>query len=79
MLLSEDSGIIGEALWKASKSDSSISVTDQKKIIGLRHIIVHDYDLIDKPTLWRITTNNIPLLKREIENLINKIHGTLHN
>jgi uncharacterized protein with HEPN domain len=42
--------IIGEALWKASKIDNSISVTGQKGIIALRHIIIHEYDMIDKGT-----------------------------
>ena len=40
--------IIGEALWQINKIEPSLSVTDQNKIIGLRHILVHDYDLIDE-------------------------------
>jgi len=31
-----------------------LNVTGQKKIIGLRHILVHDYDLIDDGTIWKI-------------------------
>jgi uncharacterized protein with HEPN domain len=65
--------IIGEALWKANKIDPSINVTDQKKIIGLRHILVHDYDLVDDPTIWRICQNNLPVLMQEIKMLINPI------
>jgi uncharacterized protein with HEPN domain len=45
---------MGGALWKASKIDKSISVKGQKSIIALRHIIIHEYDMIDKGTLWRI-------------------------
>ncbi len=37
--------IIGEALAKASNLNSNIEVSHQKKIIGLRHILVYDYDL----------------------------------
>lgn len=36
--------IIGEALSKAAKLNPTINVSHQKKIISLRHIIVHDYD-----------------------------------
>ena len=36
--------IIGEALRKITKLDPELKVTDQQKIIGLRHILVHDYD-----------------------------------
>lgn len=49
--------IIGEALWKANKIDPSINVTDQKKIIGLRHILVHDYDSVDDATVLNICRN----------------------
>lgn len=38
--------IIGEALNKAIKIDHSISVTNSRKIISLRNILVHDYDLM---------------------------------
>ncbi len=59
--------IIGEALWKASKLNDNILVTDQNKIIGLRHILVHDYDLIDDASIWKIVQSNLKLLKEEIE------------
>jgi uncharacterized protein with HEPN domain len=62
--------IIGEALWKAKKIDDSVIVTDEKRIIGLRHILVHDYDYIDDPTIWKICQNNLPVLKMEVLNLI---------
>lgn len=32
--------ITGEVLWKLTKLDKDIKITDQKKIIGLRHILV---------------------------------------
>ncbi len=43
--------IIGEALSKATKLNSDITVSHQKKIIALRHIIVHDYDIVDSSTI----------------------------
>jgi uncharacterized protein with HEPN domain len=59
--------IIGEALWKISKLHPELEVTDQKKIIGLRHILVHDYDLIDDSTIWKIVQNNLDILKEELQ------------
>lgn len=59
--------IIGEALWKLTKLDKNINVTDQKKIIGLRHILVHDYDLIDDASIWKIVNTNLEKLKEEIK------------
>src|SRR2546423_1008855 len=51
--------IIGEALWKVSKKNPEISVTDQIKIIALRHILVHDYDLIDNASIYKICKTNL--------------------
>lgn len=42
--------IIGEALYQANKLDNSLAITDKKKIMRLRHILMHDYDKI-KPEI----------------------------
>lgn len=60
------SAIIGEALAKASKLNPNIKVSHQKKIIALRHIIVHDYDLVDSNAIWAIVKVYLPILKEEI-------------
>ena len=65
--------IIGEALNKLNKIDNSISITNKTKIIGLRHILVHDYDLINPETIWQIVTKHLPLLKSEVENILNRL------
>jgi uncharacterized protein with HEPN domain len=62
--------IIGEALNRAIHEDDAIIVTDAKKIIGLRHILIHNYDLIDAPIIWKIINNNIRTLQQEIDNLL---------
>ena len=62
--------IIGEALSKAEKLDPNLQVTNIKQIIGLRHILVHDYDKIDTPRLFLILQRNLPLLKAEVENIL---------
>jgi uncharacterized protein with HEPN domain len=58
--------IIGEALWKASKKQPEILVTDQNKIIALRHILVHDYDMIDNASILKICNYNLEILKKEV-------------
>ena len=59
--------IIGEALTKADKLDKNLAITNIKQIIGLRNILVHDYDKIDAPRLLIIIQKNLPLLKEEVE------------
>ena len=46
--------IIGEALWKIDKMDKDAAISDKQKIIGLRHILTHDYDLINAEIIWKI-------------------------
>ncbi|GAA4311935.1 HepT-like ribonuclease domain-containing protein [Compostibacter hankyongensis] len=66
--------IIGEALHQIKKKDSSLTgISDHKKIIGLRHILVHDYDLIDHATIWIIVTKHLPRLEEEIQAIIHNL------
>ena len=58
--------ITGEGPWKLTKLNKAFQVTDQKKIIGLRHILVHGYDLIDDATIWKIIHSSLSTLKEEI-------------
>ena len=59
--------IIGKALSKATKLNPEISVSHQRKIIALRHIIVHDYDIVDNDAVWSIVKVYLPVLKEEIK------------
>jgi uncharacterized protein with HEPN domain len=62
--------IIGEAMWQINKIDAEIFFTDKAKIIGLRHILTHDYDLVSPEIIWKILHNNIAVLKQEVINFL---------
>ncbi len=62
--------IIGEALSRSIKLNNAINVSNQKKIIALRHIIVHDYDKVDENVIWPIIKIYLPILKIEIKKTI---------
>lgn len=64
--------IIGEAINKALKEDSSLTITDARKIISLRNYITHAYDSINDEMIWAIIVNNLPNLHQEIKSLLNK-------
>ena len=36
---------------------------DYRKIIGLRNIIAHGYDVVDDGVLWDLAINKVPELK----------------
>jgi uncharacterized protein with HEPN domain len=59
--------IIGEAVNRIIIEDSSIQITDTRKIIALRNRIIHGYDTIDEAVIWNVIIKNLPTLKSEVE------------
>lgn len=64
--------MIGEALYQSNKIDKDLQITAKEKIMGLRHIIVHDYDLVRAADLFIIIHKNLSTLKTEISNLLSQ-------
>lgn len=69
---------IGE---KAASLNATNAITDfpevhWKEIIGLRNILVHDYDAIDATIVWDVITNDLPRLRHEL--LANKDVSTFY-
>ena len=64
--------IIGEAINRILKTDPTFStkITDAIAIIGLRNQVIHAYDSISDETIWSILTNHLPILKIEIDELL---------
>jgi len=62
--------IIGEPVYRADKIDKHLPITDKRKIMGLRHIIVHDYDLVRAADLWTIINKHLSVLKAEVEAIL---------
>jgi uncharacterized protein with HEPN domain len=62
--------IIGEALSKADKLNKDLPVSNKKQIIGLRHILIHDYDKIEAPRLIIILHKHLSILKQEVEAIL---------
>ena len=64
--------IIGEAVWQIDKLEKDFQLTDKRKIIGLRHILTHDYDVVSADILLKITETYLPVLKTEINKYLNR-------
>jgi len=62
--------IIGEALYKANNIERKLAITNLSKIIATRHIVVHDYNIVDPARMLIIIQNHLPLLKEEAENIL---------
>lgn len=63
--------IIGEAVSQLKKSNPAIKISDSRKIIDLRNKVIHAYDSVDDHIIWGIVIQNLPVLKKEIEALLN--------
>lgn len=64
--------IIGEATKHLLELNPEINITNARKIINTRNKIAHGYDEIENAEIWNIVINHLPVLKTEVENLINK-------
>ncbi len=62
--------IIGEAMGRIEKLDSSLEISSKKQIISMRNRVIHGYDKIDNEIIWGTIVRHLPTLKREIENLL---------
>lgn len=64
--------IIGEAISRILKDEPNFPISNAKRIIGLRNQIIHGYDSVSDENIWGIVINHLPLLKSEINKLIDK-------
>ena len=62
--------IIGEAANRVSlETQIAYSVVPWKKMIGMRHVLVHGYFEIDLDIVWSVIENDLQSLKRQIEDV----------
>ena len=62
--------IIGEATNKLLKIDANILITDARRIVNLRNLVIHAYDDVDTIVIWGILQSDLPELKKQVENLL---------
>ena len=64
--------IIGEALNRIKYIDSEIleNISEHHRIIGFRNILIHGYDIVDEAIVWKAVTNHLPLLIKEIKEIM---------
>jgi uncharacterized protein with HEPN domain len=62
--------IIGEAVNRILLLHADIQITNARKIVDTRNRIIHGYDSVSADILWSIVLRDMPLLKKEIEELL---------
>ncbi|WP_138991911.1 DUF86 domain-containing protein [Larkinella sp. C7] len=62
--------IIGEATNNALRLDSSLSISNARRIVDTRNRIIHAYDAVNDTVVWSIVIKHLPILKGEIVQLL---------
>lgn len=64
--------IMGEALNQLSKTDTATvkKITEYRKIIAFRNILIHGYADIDNRLVWNIIESKLPDLKAQVAGLL---------
>jgi uncharacterized protein with HEPN domain len=62
--------IIGEAVNRVLNKNSSLQLSNSRKIVDTRNRIIHGYDNVSDDIIWGIIINHLPILKSEIEKLL---------
>ena len=62
--------IIGESCKRLLVQKPDITISNIRSIINTRNKISHGYDEIKNSEIWNIITRHLPLLKSEIEFLL---------
>lgn len=58
---------------RALKINSELPITSARKIVDTRNFIIHAYDSLRPDMLWGIVINHLPLLKKEIKEILSSI------
>ena len=63
--------IIGEAMSRILKVEAEIKISNTRKIVDVRNRIIHGYDSVSDDVIWGIVVKNLPVLQKEVEELLN--------
>lgn len=62
--------IIGEAMNRILTFDTSIELSNSRKIVDTRNRIIHGYDSVSDHIIWGVIMKHLPILKLEILKLL---------
>lgn len=64
--------IIGEALAQLARSNEGAArqITDYRRIIAFRNILIHGYADVDDRLVWDVAQTSLPVLRREVSGML---------
>lgn len=70
--------IIGEAVGQVLKVQPELreSLTDAKRIVGFRNVVIHAYATLSDARVWQIVQRYVPRLHTEVQALLERRQDT---
>jgi uncharacterized protein with HEPN domain len=67
--------VVGEALAQLARIDQTTAarVSEHRRIIAFRNILVHGYANVDNRLVWDILETKLPTLRREVTLLLDEL------
>ncbi|MBK9573938.1 MAG: DUF86 domain-containing protein [Rhodoferax sp.] len=67
--------IIGEAIRRLEKDDpeTAARITDYRRIIAFRNVLIHGYDVIDPAIVWSAVEVDLAPLLADVQALLNSV------
>lgn len=62
--------IIGEATNRLLKVDPTVNISEARRIVNLRNLVIHAYDSVDNVIIWGIIHKDLPLLRKQDQDLL---------
>jgi uncharacterized protein with HEPN domain len=64
--------ILGEALGRLSRAapDLAARIPDLRRAVAFRNLLIHGYATVDDATVWRIVTEDLPVLAGQVGALL---------
>lgn len=62
--------IIGEATNRLLKVDPTVDISEARRIVNLRNLVIHAYDSVDNVIIWGIIHKDLPLLRKQVQDLL---------
>jgi uncharacterized protein with HEPN domain len=68
--------VLGEAAYKLS-SDLRAAYSDLPwpKVLGMRHVLVHDYFRVNYDIVWGVVETDLPPLKAQLQSILSEFTG----
>lgn len=69
--------VIGENVGKLSEGllEKWRESVPWHKVVGMRHLISHDYDELDMEEVWNVVVKDLPILKKVVREMLESLGG----